>query len=364
MLIHKAYKTRMYPTEKQQKQFTHHFGSARWVYNYFLQYKTDQYKLTSKSATYIQMSKILTELKQQPEYAWLNGVSRQCTANSLRNLDVAFNKFFNKKTKYPKFKKKTSKQSFKTSSPICSIRQGGVHLPQIGLVKCKLKLPKEYKFYSTTISRETTGKYFISINYTIDIPEPVIDKKKPIIGIDFGLKTFITTSNGNKIDHPKPLNNMLHKLKRLSRELSRRKKGSNRRSKTKRKLALCHEKIKSIRLDFLHKLSRRMVGENQAIYLEDLSIKGMGNRFGKQLQDLGWGEFTRQLSYKGLWFGCQVSKIDRFFPSSKTCSTCGCVKNNLTLGDRVWACLRCGAHHDRDVNAAKNVLEYGRVDRN
>jgi putative transposase len=363
-MIHKAYKLRLYPTIKQQKQLSNHFGSARWVYNYFLQHKNDQYKATGKSASYNQMSKLLTEIKKDPELFWLNNVSRQCVINSVRNLDVAFNNFFQKRTKHPKFKSRRSSQSFRISSFFCKIQNDGVHIPLIGVLKCKPKLPKEHKLYSVVVSKTVTNKYYISINIEQEEFRKKNKSKQPIIGIDFGLKTFITTNDGVKIEHPKPYNKELRRLKRSQRKLSRAQKGSNRRKQTKLELALRHERIRNARDDFLHKLSSRMIDENQAIYLEDLNVKGMQSRFGKQIQDLGWGEFIRQLSYKGIWYGCFVNKIDRFFPSSKTCSKCGWINNMLTLNDREWTCPKCGAKHDRDVNAAINILEYGRADRN
>ena len=363
MLIHKAYKTRVYPTKKQEKQLINHFGSARFIYNYFLQYKTDQYKTTKKSAPLLVMSRELTLLKQKQEYNWLNNISRQCLLNSIKNLDTAFNSFFQKKTKYPNFKKRHKKQTFKISAPFCSIKENGVHIPLIGILNCDTNsLPEKYKFLSVTVSKTVTNKYFIAINIETEITDPKTDKNKPIIGLDFGLKTFITTSNGEKINQPKFANDK--KKRRLSRILSRRTKGSKRRQRARLRLAVYHEKTHNRRNDYLHKLSSKMVSENQAIILEDLSIKGMMNRFGKQLGELGWHEYTRQLSYKGKWYGCIVEKTDRFFPSSKICSECGFINDNLKLSDREWVCPSCSVHHDRDNNAAKNILEYGRADRN
>jgi putative transposase len=364
MKVHKAYRYRIYPTYKQQEQFKHHFGCARWIYNYFLERKTKQYKESKKSDSFLQMNKHLTELKKQEKYQWLNNVSRQSLGNSLANLDTAFSNFYNKRAEYPKFKNKYSKQTFKIGSPICSIRGEFIHLPQIGNIRCDFyNLPKEYKLFSITISKTPTNKYFASINIEQEIPDSKIDPTKPEIGIDFGLKTFITCSNGVKIEHPLPLRKLLRKLKRFSRRVSRRKLGSKRREVARRKLALLHERISNHRLDFLHKLSRKMVSENQAIYLEDLNLKGMMSRFGRGVCDSGWYEHSRQLDYKGQWYGCYVGRIDRFFASSKLCNKCKCINQALTLSDREWDCS-CGAHHDRDVNAGLNILEYGRADRN
>jgi putative transposase len=310
------------------------------------------------------MNKHLTELKKQEKYSWLSNVSRQCLANSLDNLDQAYNNFFRKRTDYPKFKNKYSKQAFKIRVPFCSIRGEFIHLPQIGNIRCNLyNLPKEYKLFSIIIIKTPTDKYFASINIEQEISDPQIDITKPEIGIDFGLRTFITCSNGTKIEHPLPLRKLLRKLKRFAKRVSRREVGSKRREVARRKLALLYEKISNQRLDFLHKLSHKMVSENQAIYLEDLNLKGMMSRWGQKISDSGWCEYSRQLSYKGQWCGCYVGKIDRFFASSKLCNKCKCINQALTLSDREWDCS-CGAHHDRDVNAGLNILEYGRADRN
>jgi putative transposase len=311
------------------------------------------------------MSRELTKMKKKEEYKWLNDVSRQCVDNSIKNLDVAFNRFFQKKTKYPRFKRKQNKQSFQTSNYFCRMRIRGVQIPHIGVLKCSLDgLPEDYKLISITTSKDPTGKCFAAISFETNIPDPKIDKNKPIIGIDFGLKTFITTSDGQKIEHPQFFKQEEKRLRRYNRRLSRRKEKSRRRRVAKQRIALLHEKIRNRRSDFLHKLSSKMIRENQAIYLEDLCLKGMMGRFGKGIGDIGWREFTRQLEYKGKWYGCKVEKIDRFFPSSKLCSSCGKIKNDLTLSDREWTCPSCQTHHDRDVNAAINVLEYGRADRN
>ena len=360
MLIRKAHKTRAYPTKKQ---LSNHFGSARFIYNYFLQHKTNQYKQTGKSASLLQISRELTLLKQKQEHNWLNNISRQCLQNSIENLDVAFNSFFKKKTKYPQFKKRHKKQSFKICTPFCPMSQNGVHIPRIGILNCDIYyLPEKYKLLSATVSKTITNKYFIAINYEVEIPDPKIDITKPIIGIDFGIKTFVTTSNGEKINQPKFTDDK--KKRRLQRKLSRRTKGSKRRQRARLRLALYHEKVHNRRIDYLHKLSSKMVSENQAIILEDLSIKGMMNRFGKQLGELGWYEYTRQLAYKGKWRGCLVEKVDRFFPSSRICSECGFINDDLQLSDREWDCPSCLVHHDRDRNAAKNIVTYGRADRN
>lgn len=366
MRIHKAIKLRAYPNKVQSELLNRHFGCARFIYNYFLNYKNKQYKETGKSANYVEMCKELTRLKGLEEYIWLGAVSRRSLVESLANLDQSFNNFFKKRAKYPKFKSKgRNKQSFSVGTPFCKIRPGGVHLPLLDTIRCDIsRLSENYKLLSATVSRNPSGKIFISLNIQTDIPDPIIDTSKPVIGLDFGLKTFITTSDGVKYEHPKPNKKYQLKLAREQRALARKKNGSKRRSKQKLKTARVYERIANIRQDFLHKLSRKLVGENQAIYVEDLDLEGMKTRFGKSVSDLGWAEFIRQLSYKGIWYGCDIKKIDRFFPSSKTCSKCGWIKQGLSLKNRIWECPVCLTEHDRDINAAKNVLEYGSADRN
>jgi len=365
MKIQKAYKTQIYPTIKQQKMLANHFGCVRWIYNHFLQHKSEQYKRTKRSDDYVQMCAELTKIKKQDDLKWLNDVNRVALNNSIVDLDRAFTNFFRKKSEYPKFKKKFHKQSFRLTNQRFSMKERGMETAMMGVIKCSLDgLPEEYKLLSMTISKEPTGRYFAAISFETDIPNPKIDKSKPIIGLDFGLKTFIATSEGKKIDHIQSYKQEEKRLKKIDRKLARQGRGSNRRRATKKRRALLFEKIRNRRSDFLHKLSRQMVGENQAIYLEDLSLKGMQQRWGKKINDLGWREFSRQLEYKGKWYGCKIQKIDRFFPSSKMCSTCDYINNNLTLSDREWICPSCQTHHDRDVNAAINVLTYGRAGRN
>jgi putative transposase len=363
--IHKATKLRAYPNKAQSGLLNRHFGCARFVYNHFLSYKTQQYKETGKSANFIQMSKELTRLKNLEEYLWLGEVSRQSLAYSLAGLDRAFNNFFKKHTKYPKFKSKHRKQSFSIGSPFCKVRVNGIHLPLLGVIKCNINsLPANYKLLSATISRSPSGKIFIALNIQTDISDPITDISKSTVGLDFGLKTFITTSSGVKYEHPKPNKKYQLKLAREQRALARKKNASKRRFKQKQKVGRIYERTSNIRHDFLHKLSRKLVGENQAIYVEDLNLEGMKARFGQSVSDLGWAEFIRQLTYKGIWYGCEIKKIDRFFPSSKTCSKCGWINESLSLKNRIWECPICLTEHDRDINAAVNVLEYGRADRN
>jgi putative transposase len=305
----------------------------------------------------------LTKMKEQKDLKWLNDINRVALNNSIVDLDRAFTNFFRKKAEYPRFKNKHRRQSFRLTNQRFSVKERGIETAMMGILKCSLNLPEKHKLLSMTVSKEPTDKYFVAISFETDIPDPN-PNKKPIIGIDFGLKMFITTSKGKKIEHTQPFKQEEKRLKRIDRKLSRQKKGSNRRRVTRKKRALLYEKIRNRRSDFLHKLSRQMVSENQAIYLEDLNLKGMQQRWGKKVGDLGWYEFSRQLEYKGRWYGCEIKKIDRFFPSTKMCSKCNHINDNLTLKDREWTCPSCNTHHDRDVNAAKNILAYGRADRN
>lgn len=359
MIIRRAYKYRIYPNQGQQDQLSRQFGSCRFVYNYFLRQRIDHYASTGKGLTYHKTAQMLVKLKNQPEYVWLKEAHSQTLQQSLIDLDKAYNNFFNKRADFPKFKKKHGKQS-------CRFPQGikvdpdskKLYVPKIGWVKVVLHRPIEGEMKNLTISKTKSGKYFASIQVEQEIDEPTYSGYQ--IGIDLGLKDFIVTSDGQQVPNPKHLRKSERKLKRLQRRLSRTKKGSNGREKARLKVARQHEKIANQRADFLHKLSRKLVEDNQLIAIEDLNVKGMvsNHNLAKYISDAGWSEFTRQLSYKGSWYGCHIGQIDRFFPSSKRHFKCGYIYENLTLAEREWFCPECQEWVDRDENAAKNILNW------
>ncbi len=364
MNINRSYRYRIYPNKEQREIFAKHFGCTRFVYNYFLRQRIDWYaehkEDAKKGLTYHDTSAMLTQLKKQQDYSWLREVSCQSLQQSLRNLDRAYNKFFNHYTKFPQFKKKQNKQSFSTPTR-WSLLDDKLNIPKCKGIKIIIHRPIQGKMKSITISRNTAGNYYASIMCEVEIPEPEYIGNE--IGIDYGVKTFITTSDNGTIANPKHLRKSEKQLKRLHRSISRKVLGSNSRRKAVQRLAAKHEKVSNQRRDFLHKTSRRLVSENQAIHIEDLAISNMvkNHKLAKSISDTGWHTFTQMLEYKGAWYGCHIHKIDRFFPSSKRCHKCGYINNNLALRDREWQCPECDIVHDRDHNAAINILTFSRA---
>ena len=366
MIINKAFKFRIYPNHEQRTQLTRQFGSSRFVYNHFLRQRIDYYEIhknneKKKGLTYNDTTARLTELKKTQELIWLTESNSQVLQQSLRDLDVAYNNFFNKRSEFPKFKKKNSKQSFRVPQHF-SVEDEKLYIPKFDSIKIVVHREIEGEMKSVTISKTAAGNYFASILCELEI-EPEPRKVKKEIGIDLGIKSFLVSSDGERVSSPKFLRASEHKMGILQRRLSRKVIGSNGRNKSRLKVARLHEKIANQRKDFLHKLSRRLVDENQAIFAEDLHVKGMvrNHNLAKSISDQGWSEFVRQLEYKSEWVGGEFVQIDRFFPSSKRHAGCGWINEDLKLADREWKCLECGDIVDRDLNAAKNIVSFGKT---
>jgi putative transposase len=346
---------------------TSQFGQVRFVYNYFLRQRIDHYIKEKKGLHYFDMVNMLVKLKQQPEYDWLKESNAQALQMSLRHLDTAYNNFFNKKFRFPKFKKKDHKQSFCVPQHFSFDEKHHIlYIPKMTPIKIIFHQDMEGKAKNVTICKTTTGKYFASV--LCEIEKNIKSKKDGSeigseIGIDLGLKSFLVDSNGKKVKYPKFLRKSEKKLKKAQRVLSRRIKGSNRRDKARHKVAIIYEQITNQRNDFLHKLSHQLVSENQAIFAEDLNVKGIltNHRLAKSVSDASWSEFMRQIKYKSEWNGVCFKQIDRFFPSSKRCNNCGWINESLVLSDRKWKCKECGQIVDRDHNAAKNILQFGKL---
>jgi putative transposase len=301
-------------------------------------------------------------------------VSKCAPQEALRNLDRAFDNFFRKcddkkkgkfrgKAGFPRFKsKRNGIGSFRLTGTI-KVEDKSIQLPRLGCLRLKETdyLPtKDAKILSATV-REHAGRWFVSVQVEQDLPKPIIQKDDhPVIGVDLGIKTLATCSDGQKFENPKPLRRYLRKLKRLSRALSRKKKGGQNRKEAARKLAKLHYRISCIRKDTLNKITTQLTKAKSVVVLENLNVSGMlrNHRLAQAISDLGLFEFKRQMEYKGEWNGCLVKKADRFYPSSKACNVCGRVNENLTLSDREWDCS-CGAHHDRDFNASVNLEKLG-----
>jgi len=362
MIVNRSYRYRIYPNRVQREAFAKQFGCCRFVYNYFLRQRIDYYAVHKvgegkKSLTYVDTSALLTQLKRPPEYIWLNEGNAQALQQSLRDLDKAYNNFFNKRAQFPKFKKKSNRQSFRVPQGF-SLCDGWLHLPKLAPIKIVLHRPIEGTAKHVTITTTPAGAYYASFCCEYEIPEP--EYKGATIGIDLGVKDFLVTSEGEHVAAPKHLRQAEKRLHRLQRKLSRRTKGSRGREKARIAVAKQHDKVANRRADFLHKLSRRMVDENQVICAESLNVKGMlaNHRLAKSISDCGWSEYLRQVKYKGAWFGCDLLYCDRFFPSSKRCHDCGYILNSLPLSVRGWTCPACGTIHDRDENAARNIKTF------
>ena len=354
----KGYKFRLYPNKTQKIILNKILGCCRFIYNYFLAVRRDSWETDKKTVGYTQTSSMLTRLKK--EISWLNEADSIALQQSLRNLDTAYQNFFKKGRGYPKFKsKKNRRQTYRTVSKIIRIEGKRIRLPKVGSIKFEQSREIHGKILSATITRTATEKYFVSLCVEEDIADNLKRNNGGQIGIDVGLKEFYTDNFGNTVANPRILRNLTVKLRREQRRLSKRKIGSNNRNKQRIKVARIYERITNARLDFLHKESTRLCRENQTIAVESLQVKNLmkNRRLAKAISDVSWGEFFRQLAYKSVLHGCDLIKVPTFFPSSQTCSQCG-FKNPITknLSVRKWICPKCGVHHDRDINAAKNIL--------
>lgn len=356
----KSYKHQLAPNNVQKTLLNKHFGACRFLYNLALETRNNAYATHIKTINYVELARQLTDLKK--ECVWLQEVSNMALQQSLIDLDTAFTNFFRKKGKYPAFKKKTGKQSFRQPNQIY-VENGKIYIAKFKEgIKYYENKPFEGIIRRATISKTPTNKYYISIliDNGIELPQKKAIKPEITIGIDLGLTSFIATSKGLKIDNPKFLKKDLSHLKFLQRQASKKVKGSKNRKKANLKIAKCHERITNERNNFLHHLSKQLVNNHDTIAVETLNIAGMvkNHNLAQAISDVSWAEFIRQVKYKAEWTGKNVLEIGTFEPSSKLCSVCGNTQK-LELSDRKWTCLKCGTFHDRDVNAALNIKAIG-----
>jgi putative transposase len=360
--MQKAYRYRFYPTTEQESLLRRTMGCVRLVYNKALDARTSGWYERSERIDFVQTSAMLTDWKKQEDLDFLNDVSSVPLQQGLRNLQKAFTNFWAGRAKYPNFKKKHSGGSAEFTKAAFRWRDG-----QVFLAKCTEALPIRWSRdlpegcepSTITIKLEASGRWFASLLVDTDIAQlPKSDKQ---IGLDVGITSLIATSNGDKITNPKHFKQLRKKLKRVQKALSRKQKGSNNRYKARLKVAKVHAQITDARKDFLHKLTTQLVRENQTIVVEDLAIKNMvkNHKLSGAISDASWGELIRQLAYKCEWYGRELIKIDRWFPSSKRCGNCGHIVDKLPLNIREWECPKCKTAHDRDLNAACNILAAG-----
>ena len=358
----KAYKYRIYPNKKQQEIITKTFGCCRYVYNYYLAKRIKIYEENKETLSFFQCSKDMTGLKKELE--WLKEVDSTALQSSLRDLDMAYQKFFKEHSGFPKFKsKKTHRFSYTAKYTNGNIQylNNHIRIPKLGMVKTKNKLIPQGRILNATVSQEPSGKYYVSLCCTdVEIPKP--EKTGNQIGIDLGIREFCITSEGKMVANPKYLKRSLDKLAKLQRRLSRKTKGSSNRNKARIRVARLQEHIANQRKDFLQKLSTNIIKCNDVICVEDLDIKNMmsNHYLTRSISDVSWSEFIRQLTYKSEWYGKRIMKVGKDFPSSQLCNVCGYTNEEAKeLSVRKWTCPECGTYHDRDINAAINILHEG-----
>lgn len=383
MIINKAYKYRIYPNSQQVLQIEQNFGNARFVYNYFLNLKKEKYETNKESISLYKTQSLMTKLKKTQEFSWLNLSDSMSLQESLKDLDKAYKGFFNS-SGYPRFHKKGDKESYRIRNQNNVIRildDKHINLPLLKSTKIKLSRTPNGRILNATISKTKTGKYFVSLCSEEELT--IKENNGKYVGIDLGIKDLLIESNGNKVLNNKYLLKYQKQLKRHQKKLSKMieshiieyKTIGNKRypvydkelkdcsniQKQRIKISKIHEKIANSRNDTLQKISTRLVKENQFIALEDLNVKGMikNHYLANSINDVSWSKLVTMLKYKAMEHGTTITQVDRFFPSSKLCNVCGYKKIDLKLSERDWTCPICNTYHNRDINAAINILNEG-----
>ena len=357
--MYKSYKYKLLPDIEQEILLNKHFGSIRFVYNHFLNERINEYKDNKNTINYYDNAKSLTLLKNNSDYLWLKEINSQSLQYSLKCLEGAYNNFFKFKKGFPKFKSRKNKNSFTVPQSV-KVEGNQLNIPKF---KKNLKFIKHRDFNgvikSCTISKTSTGEFFVSL--LVETVHKITPKTGKTVGIDLGLKDFAITSDGKKYKNNRYTKTYARKLKVAQQHLSRKERGSKRYEKQRIKVARVHKKITNSRMDSLHKVSADIIKNYDVICIEDLNVKGMikNHKLSKHIADASWGKFVELMGYKAEWNKRKIVKIDRFFPSSKACNDCNYINQDLTLSVREWECKGCGKVHDRDLNAAKNILSEG-----
>lgn len=360
-----AYKCRAYPTPEQASVLNRTFGCVRVVWNQTLAWRHARYHGEQADTNFIQANAYLTAMKASEDLEWLNEVSSVPLQQAIRHQQVAFSNFFAGRAKYPRYKSHAGRQSAEFTRSGFRYRDGRLYL-------AKMSTPLAFVWTwpgidvtgldptTVTVSRDPCGRWYVS--FAVDVADPEqLPATGAVVGVDLGIKDFAVTSDGEKIANPRKMARMERSVARYQRRVARCQPGSANRAKARAKVARAHRKVRASRADFLHRTSAALVRDHDVIVIEDLGVKNMirNRKVAKAISECGWGEFRRQLEYKAAWAGRHLIVIDRWYPSSKTCSSCGHLLASLSLNTRTWQCPSCGARHDRDVNAAKNILAAG-----
>ncbi|WP_017662175.1 RNA-guided endonuclease InsQ/TnpB family protein [Baaleninema simplex] len=356
----RAFRYRFYPTHEQESLLRRTVGCVRLVYNKALEARSQAWKERQEKVGYRETSKMLTQWKKEEELQFLGEVSAVPLQQGLRHLDRGYSNFFAGRAKYPRFKKKRNGGSAEFTKAAFRWRNGSLYLAKSQEplnIRWSRQLPKGAEPSTVTVRLEPSGRWHVSILADDDTVKPLPQSEKSV-GVDVGIAHLAITSDGEKVENPRHLTKHYKRLRRAQKSLSRKIKGSRNREKARRQVAKIHEQIKDSRSDYLHKLTTRLVRENQTIAVEDLSVKNLlrNHKLAKHISDCAWGEFVNQLDYKCQWYGRTLVKVDKWFPSSKLCASCGHQMDSMPLSVREWTCPKCGTVHDRDINAAKNLL--------
>jgi putative transposase len=356
--ITRSYRIRAYPNRAQRRLLDRWFGATRWLWNTALGIRSEAYRVCGLSLTGNDLSRWLTQWKRTPGHEWLAEIPATVLTQSLRDQDAAFRNFFGGRARYPRFKRKSTSGSVRFQGVGRAWMRGTLSLPKLDSLKLAEALPEVTRPDQVTLSRDATGRYHVS--FAVEVPRSLLPITHRVVGVDVGLTHLATLSTGEKIPNPKPYHARLRYLRQQQRCLARRQKGSRRREKQQLRVARVHARVRQERQCALHTLTTRLVREFDLVMIEDLNVKGMARGIhSRAIHDAAFSEVRRQLTYKSEWYGKILVEVDRWYPSSKTCSECRYTLDELRLDQRQWTCPKCRVSHDRDLNAARNILAEG-----